>query len=578
MIEDVLRIIQMGYKVFPVRCKDKIPLTAHGHLDASKNQDQIKDWWTQFPDANIGLLVGEEAGICILDIDPRNGGDNSLSRLIETYGNLPATVEVISGGGGRHFYFLYNSNFFIPSEFKNGIDIKKKGYIVIPPSLHASGNRYGWVEGKALGKMGLANPPSFLIKTDNHEQIQKESIVDIYKGVSEGDRHNSLIRYVGSWLGRNTPLDECLAIAWAVNKQFNPPLDENEVKAIVTGLYQKETAKRVSDQPDALKGFGVTPIGKIKESRLRWLIKDVIPRNVLVFISAMPKAGKSTLALSIAISLSTGMLFLGYFLLGRRKPCKVILISLEDHPGEVKAKAEYFLQGRRFPNKLLLMLKANTLNLPNDFKRLKLDIEDEKPDVVILDTLRRSHQLKEDASTDMAPIMQGLRELIREHHITPIVIHHSGHYITDKNNSGDWLRGTSDFNASWEALIALEKTREDIKVRIFHKYRSRIDFNYKAIKGESIDPITGDYPIVNLVYAPPDDSKHKQIEEKILKALADGPKSGNDLEKWTRTSRSNQDDVLSKMQDKEKVKIVGKGRSCKWTLVSQNRPKLKKDD
>ena len=62
--------------------------------------------------------------------------------------------------------------------------------------------------------------------------------------------------------------------------------------------------------------------------------------------------------------------------------------------------------------------------------------------------------------------------------------------------------------------------------------------------------------------------KKQSIEEKILKALADGSKSGNDLEKWTRTSRSNQDDVLSKMQDKEKVKKVGKGRSCKWSLVS----------
>ena len=54
--------------------------------------------------SNIGISCGG-AGVVVLDIDPRNGGADSLARLIHEHSELPATPEVSTGGDGRHFYF-----------------------------------------------------------------------------------------------------------------------------------------------------------------------------------------------------------------------------------------------------------------------------------------------------------------------------------------------------------------------------------------------------------------------------------------------------------------------------------------
>ena len=52
----------------------KHPITRHGVNDATTDHEQIDKWWTEHPDANIGIATGQASGILVLDIDPRNGG------------------------------------------------------------------------------------------------------------------------------------------------------------------------------------------------------------------------------------------------------------------------------------------------------------------------------------------------------------------------------------------------------------------------------------------------------------------------------------------------------------------------
>jgi len=55
--------------------------------------EQIKKWWTKTPNANIGIPTGEKSGWLVLDVD--DGGDETLSALESTYGNLPDTVTAV---------------------------------------------------------------------------------------------------------------------------------------------------------------------------------------------------------------------------------------------------------------------------------------------------------------------------------------------------------------------------------------------------------------------------------------------------------------------------------------------------
>ena len=72
---------------------------------ASIDPAQIRQWWATWPHANVGILTGERSGLAVLDVDPRNGGDLALEDLTQSYGPLPETPMVISGGKGPHHYF-----------------------------------------------------------------------------------------------------------------------------------------------------------------------------------------------------------------------------------------------------------------------------------------------------------------------------------------------------------------------------------------------------------------------------------------------------------------------------------------
>src|SRR5262249_11096148 len=65
-----------------------------------------REWWGRRT-YNLGFATGGASGVLLLDIDPKNGGEESLARLEETHGALPDTVAVQTGSGGGHRYFAY---------------------------------------------------------------------------------------------------------------------------------------------------------------------------------------------------------------------------------------------------------------------------------------------------------------------------------------------------------------------------------------------------------------------------------------------------------------------------------------
>jgi hypothetical protein len=124
----------------------KHPRTRNGVKDATREPDQIKEWWTRWPGANVGLAVGKDAGVWVLDIDGKVGAE-SLAELEAEIGKLPATLEVRTGGGGRHLYFLWPKDRQIRNKqgVRPKIDVRgQDGYVLLPPSNHESGRLYEW--------------------------------------------------------------------------------------------------------------------------------------------------------------------------------------------------------------------------------------------------------------------------------------------------------------------------------------------------------------------------------------------------------------------------------------------------
>lgn len=194
-------------------CTDagKHPRLARGLKDASKDPKQIAEWFGEAaPLSNIGLVTGQISGITVLDIDigPTKKGDKTWADLINGHGE-PMTLTAITGSGGLHVFFKYNSSLNTSSNtLGDGIDCRNdKGYVVAAPSRHRSGGSYRWEDIEAP----LADLPPHLAKRKERRGRPKsgdptkkkytiEAAADMLKFIPANDR--DIWRKVGIILGR----------------------------------------------------------------------------------------------------------------------------------------------------------------------------------------------------------------------------------------------------------------------------------------------------------------------------------------------------------------------------------------
>ena len=158
MLGAALDLARQGWNVLPCReggDKAKAPYLPHGFHDASRDEDVIRAWWTRWPGAMVGAVVPDT--LLVLDVDPRNGG--SVAELERVLGPLPDTLTVTSGrgDGGVHLYYLRPAGELVSTRLPAGVDLKKSGYCIVPPSLHpATGRPYTWNDALPAALPGMA--------------------------------------------------------------------------------------------------------------------------------------------------------------------------------------------------------------------------------------------------------------------------------------------------------------------------------------------------------------------------------------------------------------------------------------
>src|SRR5579872_5828666 len=94
-LEIALHNAAQGFRVHPLKPGTKEPLTYHGKNDASGDTTQIREWWTKWPDANIGIACGP-SGLCVLDADHGLNSEADFHAWRERAG-LPKTFTVRTG-------------------------------------------------------------------------------------------------------------------------------------------------------------------------------------------------------------------------------------------------------------------------------------------------------------------------------------------------------------------------------------------------------------------------------------------------------------------------------------------------
>jgi hypothetical protein len=152
-----------NWRVLPLN--GKIPAISgreggKGVLDATTDLNTVAAWWSgRYAGCNIGLRVPET--MVVVDVDPRNGGLDSLAEIETQHGPLPHTLTTWSGrgDGGRHLFFRRPQGKLTAKRLGAGIDVKaSSGYVVAPPSIHPyTGNPYTRIDAT------VATPPTWLV-------------------------------------------------------------------------------------------------------------------------------------------------------------------------------------------------------------------------------------------------------------------------------------------------------------------------------------------------------------------------------------------------------------------------------
>jgi hypothetical protein len=218
----------------------KHPRVRGGYKAATTDPEKIRrqDW----DQANIGVRTGE--GRVVVDVDPRNGGDDTLHELEREHGALPDTPTSLTGGGG--FQLMMKADSFLPSATAlwPGIDIKAAGgYVVAPSSMHKSGGRYEWrIHPSELDPAPL--PAWIAERLTRREAVGAAAVIasgerkqrktpNTLALIPEGARNSTLISLAGTLRNRGMSEAVILDFLLSVNRnQTMTPLEDAEIRNI----------------------------------------------------------------------------------------------------------------------------------------------------------------------------------------------------------------------------------------------------------------------------------------------------------------------------------------------------------
>jgi hypothetical protein len=242
-----------GWSVVPVRPKAKQPLVRWQALQQRlATEGEIDQWFGLWPDANIGIVTGAVSGLVVIDVDPKHGGDESLAHLERERGPLPQTVEAITGGGGRHLYFQHpGGQVRNRAGLAQGVDLRGDGgFVVAPPSVHASGRSYAWQSGHGPEDRAVAAMPAWLLERVTGRPAGRGHSLEHWRrlvrdGVAEGERNNTIASFAGHLLWRGVDPDVALELLLAWNRtRCRPPLPDAEVAAVLQSIARLHERER----------------------------------------------------------------------------------------------------------------------------------------------------------------------------------------------------------------------------------------------------------------------------------------------------------------------------------------------
>lgn len=309
-------------------------------------ETEIASWWHAWPNANVGIAMGPVSGLVGVDVDGE-GGEAALAGLARE--ELPATLEFVTGKGRRLLYRIPPGVELATTYQALAVaeELRLLGcgtQTVAPPSRHPSGGEgYRWVPGRAPDDLPAAPAPGWLV-TAMAPGARSATTEGSGEPLEDGEnipetRRNTILTSMAGTMRRRGFSSESIRQALLIENdgRCDPPLLVEEVEKIARSVsryspdqFAGVTIKFGSDNGNTTTAEKLTPLFpepipasllKRVSDEQRWIWKGYLARGTITLLSALWKAGKTTLLSYLLKAMESDGTFCNVAVTGSRVLC-----------------------------------------------------------------------------------------------------------------------------------------------------------------------------------------------------------------------------------------------------------------
>lgn len=587
--EYATRYVNNGWSVLPVRPEEKRPFMQNW-LQFTKQRagkEMVEGWFDNLSGAGVGVVTGKISNIIVLDIE--SSCPEPIESLLKKY---PTELIARTGGGGYHLFYQYpQGTQKVANRVRifEGADIRADGgFIVLPPTIHYSGNRYQWFKEGVPGVFPMA-----LLELRSESKGQQERwITDSLHGVSEGGRNDSCARLAGYFFkkGLSEDIVEQLLLDW--NEKNDPPMPLHEVRGTIKSVGRNHVTDGVTftqvEFKDDIKPPSSFDVLKMSDyirgyggDGVSWLVDQWLPNKSITFMISPPESYKTWILLDLAVSVATGLPFLGAFEVRNTGPTMIIQqedshIGLTDRLAlivEQKMGISPNIEGKNWqipimPDLPIYIHPSRLLRFDNKqvLDELEEQIKTIRPSVVMIDPLY-SATSTENYMAKGAEDMMVLKTWRDKYGCSFVIAHHSKKNVDPDSTAREDSWGSQFLNAFLEAGWQIRRNPKLSPNEVVVRRHSKVMGNQDPVS-LTFD-ISTKYPMKYIVtsrqYTAQAQSQPAQAA--LLDMFGTGPMSQTDVANKTGKSRST---VCRQLKQLESAGLVEKMPDGKYTTVKSN--------
>lgn len=609
LLEHALEYLEQGLPVFPVCHITYEPLVRwKPYQTRLPEPENLIYWWKQWPNAMIGLVTGQLSGLCCIDVDVKNGAP------VEKYVTLYPTNRIVetSHTGGQHLYYrIQNTKVPTRISIEQGIDIKGEGgYTILPPSRKLDKETGKWKIPYHWGEQGApaewsAAQQEWVTKHQKEESDNPTWVSNLLKnGAPSGRRNIETTKLVGYFAKKGMPKDVVATMIKNWNEAVDDPEEftDREINNIIKSVYSREASQtyynnkskstksgRVQrhEDNDTVKEFNLVNfkqyIRNYGDTQYTWTVKNWLPSKTIAFMIAAPESYKTWMLLDLAVSIASGLPFIGNCKVEETGP--VIIIQQEDFHGQMAQRLSTIIYSKitkQNPQNILETYNDGSFSVPsydnlpiylhpdrelrfdNDdiMDKLEEQIAQIKPKAVLIDPLYSTVDT-DDYMTKSIKDLWRIKKMRDTYGCSFIIAHH-----TRKNTSGGTARedswGSQFLNAFLETGWQLRRTDSENTITVRR--------HFKTFQGHSevflnFDIETEKPPFKYQISEVNQDSIKVEATS-LITLLSKSNMTEAELTKKLNCSKADLSDLVKKLMVE---KIIGKNKTGQYYIVNRGK-------